>query len=101
MVLGDLTLREQWLAELVNVTRRIAEMRTALRSSLERIGTPGTWDHVTKQIGMFSFTGLTPAQSKAMASKHHVYMTANGRISVAGLTNANVDYVARAIKDVV
>ena len=50
---------------------------------------------------MFSFTGLTPAQSEAMVTKHHVYMTKNGRISVAGLTTANVDYVANAIKDVV
>jgi aspartate/tyrosine/aromatic aminotransferase len=35
-----------------------------------------------------------------MVQKHHVYMTKNGRISVAGLTKANVEYVALAIKDV-
>jgi aspartate/tyrosine/aromatic aminotransferase len=28
-------------------------------------------------------------------------MTGNGRISIAGLTTSNVDYVANAIKDVV
>jgi len=60
LVLNDLNLRQQWLAELVNVTKRIAEMRQLLRQSLEQIGTKGTWDHVTNQIGMFSFTGLTP-----------------------------------------
>jgi aspartate/tyrosine/aromatic aminotransferase len=49
---------------------------------------------------MFSFTGLTPAQSDAMVKKHHVYMTKNGRISVAGLTTSNVPYVAQCIKDV-
>lgn len=49
---------------------------------------------------MFSFTGLTPAQSTAMIDKHHIYMTKNGRISVAGLTSKNVKYVADAIKDV-
>jgi aspartate aminotransferase len=49
---------------------------------------------------MFSFTGLTPKQSDAMVKKHHIYMTKNGRISVAGLTKGNVPYVARAIKDV-
>jgi aspartate aminotransferase len=49
---------------------------------------------------MFSFTGLTVKQSEAMVSKHHIYMTKNGRISVAGLTKANVEYVAKAIKDV-
>ena len=35
-----------------------------------------------------------------MINKHHIYMTGNGRISVAGLTSANVEYVANAIKDV-
>lgn len=49
---------------------------------------------------MFSFTGLSVAQSEAMVSKHHVYMTKNGRISVAGLTTSNVEYVARCMKDV-
>jgi len=69
-------------------------MRKLLRSTLEKIGAKGTWNHVTDQIGMFSFTGLTVKQSEAMVKKHHVYMTKNGRISVAGLTTKNVEYVA-------
>jgi len=77
------------------------EMRILLRAALEKNGAKGTWDHVTKQIGMFSFTGLTQKQSQAMISKHHIYMTANGRISIAGLTTNNVEYVANAIKDVI
>ena len=93
-------MRQQWLNELVMVTQRIDAMRKALRQNLEQIGTKGTWDHVTTQIGMFTFTGLTQKQSQTMVSKHHIYMTANGRISVAGLTHDNVGYVARCIKDV-
>lgn len=100
MILNDPSLRQQWLDELVNVTIRMNEMRKLLRAALERVGAKGTWDHVTNQIGMFSFTGLTTTQSSAMVSKHHIYMTKNGRISVAGLTKQNVEYVARAIKDV-
>ena len=67
---------------------------------MEKVGAKGTWDHVTTQIGMFSFTGLTVKQSQAMVDKHHIYMTKNGRISVAGLTRGNCEYVAKAIKDV-
>lgn len=100
MILNDPNMRQQWLSELVNVTKRMTEMRQLLRQNLEQIGARGTWDHVTTQIGMFSFTGLTPKQSDAMVKKHHIYMTKNGRISVAGLTKGNVPYVARAIKDV-
>ena len=75
-------------------------MRAALRTALEKQGTKGDWSHITNQIGMFSFTGLSVKQSEAMVKKHHIYMTKNGRISVAGLTNKNVGYVAKAIKDV-
>ena len=93
-------MRQQWLNELIMVTNRITSMRQALRKELERIGAKGTWDHVTTQIGMFSFTGLSVKQSEAMVNKHHIYMTKNGRISVAGLTEGNVGYVAQCIKDV-
>lgn len=37
---------------------RVLLMRSELRSRLEALGTPGTWNHITEQIGMFSFTGL-------------------------------------------
>ena len=50
---------------------------------------------------MFSYTGLTPKQSKVLIKKHHIYMTQDGRISLSGLNPSNIEYVARAIKDVV
>jgi aspartate/tyrosine/aromatic aminotransferase len=74
-------------------------MRLLLKEALVKNGAPGTWNHITDQIGMFSFTGLTPEQSTAMVEKHSIYMTANGRISVCGLTEKNVEYVANAIKE--
>lgn len=88
------------MGELQAVTDRMNKMRDLLKGALIKNGTKGNWDHITKQIGMFSFTGLTQKQSEAMISKHHIYMTGNGRISMAGLTSANVEYVANAIKDV-
>lgn len=77
------------------------DMRSALRASLERQGVKGDWSHITTQIGMFSFTGLTVKQSETMVKKHSIYMTKNGRISVCGVTTKNVDYIASCIKDVV
>lgn len=41
------------------MSSRIKDMRAQLRSKLEALGTPGNWEHITKQIGMFSYTGLT------------------------------------------
>jgi aspartate aminotransferase, cytoplasmic len=83
------------------VTNRINDMRNLLKANLIKAKVPGNWDHVTTQIGMFSFTGLSVKQSEAMVKKHHIYMTKNGRISVCGLTKANCEYVAHAFKDVV
>jgi aspartate aminotransferase len=93
--------RAKWLVELKAVTDRMNSMRTALKAALIKNGCKGNWDHITNQIGMFSFLGLTPKQCEQMINKHHIYMTGNGRISIAGLTTSNVDYVANAIKDVV
>ena len=76
------------------------DMRAALRGAIEKKGVKGDWSHITTQIGMFSFTGLTPSQSKAMVEKHSIYMTNNGRISVCGITTKNVDYIAECIKTV-
>ena len=80
---------------------RIKEMRKALRSKLEELETPGTWHHITDQIGMFSFTGLNEEQVQKLQKKFHVYMTKNGRISMAGLNTNNVDYFAEAVDSVV
>ena len=56
-----------------------------MKQKLIDSGSLRNWDHITNQIGMFSFTGLTAEQSDIMVNKYHVYMTQNGRISVAGL----------------
>ena len=44
------------------VSGRIKEMRTGLHEALVRAKAPGDWTHVLKQIGMFSYTGLTTKQ---------------------------------------
>ena len=81
---------------------RIIDMRKALRSKLEELnGKQGSWEHITDQIGMFSFTGLTEKQVAKVKEDAHVYMTKNGRISMAGLNTGNVEYTAKAIDKVV
>jgi len=101
IVLSNPELYQEWRDELLSMSLRIQDMRKALYDELVNLGTPGSWTHITSQIGMFSFTGLTPEQSKVMLEKHHVYMLPNGRISMAGVTSANAKYLASAIDDVV
>jgi len=100
-VLGNADNFEAWRKEMAGMSGRIAQMRKALRENVEKLNTPGTWNHITDQIGMFTFTGLTVNQSNAMMDKHHVYMLTNGRISMAGVASSNVEYIAKAINDVV
>lgn len=76
---------------------RIIEMRNALRNTLEKeLGSKLCWRHVTDQIGMFCFTGLTPAEVAELKEKYHIYLTNDGRISIAGLNSGNVKYVAES-----
>ncbi|CDF35434.1 aspartate aminotransferase [Chondrus crispus] len=100
-ILGDEKLFAEWEGELVKMSARIMDMRVKLKAALEKNATPGNWDRITSQIGMFSYTGLTSQQVTFMREKYHVYMTANGRISMAGLTDDTVQYVADAMKDAV
>ncbi|MCJ1366070.1 Aspartate aminotransferase, cytoplasmic [Acarospora aff. strigata] len=101
LVLNDDALFAEWEANLRTMSGRIKDMRAALRKKLEEMGTPGSWKHITEQIGMFSFTGLNEEQVKKLRDESHVYMTKNGRISMAGLNSGNVEYFAKAVDKVV
>ena len=91
---------ETWLSELKSVSARINAVRTQLAAGLEKNGC-GDWSHITRQIGMFSYTGMSAAQVERMISKWHIYMLKNGRISLAGLNDGNLAYVVQAITDCV
>ena len=140
---------------------RIITMRTALVAGLQKAGSTKNWDHVTSQIGMFCFSGMTPEQVRCtrcvlvhraiiassavcynacsaicasrghahpparthtrthahtdtqththththtqvdrLKTEFHIYMTKNGRISMAGVTSKNVEYLASSMHEV-
>ncbi|GAB4859645.1 L-asparaginase 1 [Ancistrocladus abbreviatus] len=99
-VLSDPNLKNLWLKEVKVMADRIIGMRTALRENLEELGSSLSWEHITKQIGMFCYSGLTPEQVDRLTKEFHIYMTRNGRISMAGVTTKNVVYLANAIHEV-
>ena len=55
---------------------RIIDMRARLRAELEARGSTLSWNHVTDQIGMFCFSGMTGEQVDRLREEHHIYMTA-------------------------
>jgi len=99
-ILSDSELKPQWYKECKEMADRIITMRTLLKNNLEKAGSTRNWDHVTNQIGMFCYTGITPEQVEKMRVEHHVYMTKDGRISMAGVTSGNVEYISNALHKV-
>jgi aspartate/tyrosine/aromatic aminotransferase len=79
---------------------RMAQMRTGLVAALKSHGSVHDWSHVTSQIGMFAYTGLSTAQVDKLQADYSIYMTADGRISIAGLNTHNLDYIADAFHQV-
>lgn len=79
------------------MANRIIKMREQLVAGLKKEGSSHNWQHVTDQIGMFCFTGLKPDQVERLTKEFSVYMTKDGRISMAGVTSGNVGYLAQGI----
>ncbi|KAF5303194.1 hypothetical protein FQA39_LY10107 [Lamprigera yunnana] len=99
-VLSNKTLRSQWLTEVKGMADRIISVRTKLRDNLKNEGSTLDWSHITNQIGMFCFTGMKPDQVERITKEYSVFLTKDGRISMAGVTSKNVEYLAHAMHQV-
>eukprot|EP01119_Soliformovum_irregulare_P000982 TRINITY_DN1072_c0_g1_i1.p1 TRINITY_DN1072_c0_g1~~TRINITY_DN1072_c0_g1_i1.p1 ORF type:complete len:405 (+),score=102.45 TRINITY_DN1072_c0_g1_i1:47-1261(+) len=97
-ILGNPELRKKWEAELKDMAGRIQEMRQRLHDTLAEKGIK--WPHILNQIGMFGYTGMSKEQCEALTKKHHIYLTQDGRISLAGLTSQNIPRFANSVEDV-
>jgi aspartate/tyrosine/aromatic aminotransferase len=91
----------QWEAQIKVMSLRILRMRKMLYDELVRLDTPGTWEHITKQIGMFSYLGLTPKQCRRLVRDFHMYLLETGRANMAGLTDTTALKLGQAIDIVV
>jgi len=99
-ILSDPKLRKQWLVDVKGMADRIISMRAKLKHLLEKEGSTKNWNHIVDQIGMFCFTGMTPEQVDKLTKEYSIYLTKDGRISVAGVSSTNVEYLAHAIHQV-
>ena len=88
---------KDWTIELKGMADRIISMRQQLYEAIQARGTPGDWSHIIKQIGMFTFTGLNKEQVAFMTKEYHIYITYDGRISIASLSSKTVPQLADAI----
>jgi aromatic-amino-acid transaminase len=99
-VLASPELRAQWEQELAGMRDRIRAMRAALVDKLTAAGVKGDLSYITRQKGMFSYSGLSPAQMERLRTEFGIYGVSTGRICVAAINLHNIDYVAKAIATV-
>ncbi|ABO23865.1 amino acid aminotransferase [Shewanella loihica] len=99
-ILGDAELRKLWEEELTQMRERIAEMRVLFVKTLSEQGVEQDFSFISAQNGMFSFSGLNKDQVARLKEEFGVYIVGSGRISVAGMTRANMDTICRAIAQV-
>ncbi|UUX97643.1 amino acid aminotransferase [Aquabacterium sp. J223] len=100
-VLDTPALRAMWEEELAGMRQRIRAMRQAFVAKLTDAGVPGDFGFITRQQGMFSYSGLSAAQMQRLRSEFGVYGVDSGRICVAALNDHNIDHVVQSIAKVV
>jgi len=96
-VLHDSELKLLWEDEVRQMRDRINTMRHLFVETLQEKGVKQDFSFIARQRGMFSFSGLTPEQVKALRDRYSIYIVGSGRISVAGMTEDNMDYLCSAI----
>lgn len=96
-ILTDSSLYATWLKDVKLMAERIIGVRQKLKDNLKKEGSVRDWSHITDQIGMFCFTGMNPTQVEKLTKEFSIYLTKDGRISMAGVTSKNVEYLAKAM----
>ncbi|RZI94687.1 MAG: aspartate/tyrosine/aromatic aminotransferase, partial [Rubrivivax sp.] len=100
-VLGTPALRALWEQELAEMRERIKAMRQKLVDGLKAAGVKEDMSFITRQIGMFSYSGLSKDQMVRLRSEFGIYGTDTGRMCVAALNSKNIDYVCASIAKVI
>ncbi|MGL4899276.1 MAG: aminotransferase class I/II-fold pyridoxal phosphate-dependent enzyme, partial [Shewanella sp.] len=99
-ILGSAELTQQWLDELKVMRDRINGNRAMLVAKLKANGVERDFSFIARQKGMFSFLGISPEQVARLQQEFSIYMVGSSRISIAGISEENVDYLAKSIAKV-
>lgn len=101
IILQDKDLTTEWKEELSQAAGRIEDNRRTLHHLLtQELKTPGSWDHILREKGLFSLLHLQPGKVEELL-KRHLYLPPSGRINVAGLSSNNIEQAAKILDEVV
>ncbi|WEM43384.1 aspartate/tyrosine/aromatic aminotransferase [Photobacterium sp. DA100] len=96
-ILNDAALRAEWEVEVADMRDRIQEMRILFVQTLKDLGVEADFSFIERQNGMFSFSGLSKEQVSRLKDEFGIYIVGSGRISVAGMTKANMQPLCKGI----
>ncbi|GEN22385.1 aromatic-amino-acid aminotransferase [Halomonas cupida] len=99
-ILHSAELEKIWREELTEMRDRINTLRRDFVEALKPYGLDEKYAHIAEQRGMFSYTGLTPEQVDRLRDEFGIYMVRSGRANVAGFSNENLPYIAKAVATV-
>lgn len=99
-ILTEAALRAAWREEVDAMRARIQGLRHEVVGLLREHCPQRDFGFIAAQRGMFSYLGITSSQVQQLRARHHVYMTDDSRMNVAGLRRENLEYFARAIAQV-
>src|ERR1700683_2240304 len=99
-ILEDAALRAAWVAEVAAMRSRISALRSAVVQQLRQHCPQRDFGFIAGQRGMFSYFGISTAQVRELRSRHHIYMTDDSRMNVAGLRRENLEYFACSVAEV-
>lgn len=101
IIANDPKLTEQWRNDLRTIYKRLVDKRIELHDLLIKYQTPGSFDHLLNQNGLFWFSGLSKVQCKLLVEEYHIFIPSNGRVNIAGLNNSNIHYFAKSFSEVI
>ncbi|WP_170452050.1 aromatic amino acid transaminase [Ruegeria arenilitoris] len=96
-ILMDEGLRADWMAELEEVRLSMLGLRRQLADELQRLSGSDRFGFLAQHRGMFSRLGAAPELVEKLRVEHGIYMVGDSRMNIAGLNEATVPILAKAI----
>jgi aromatic-amino-acid transaminase len=100
IILTDPTLRQRWEAEVAEMRERIRTMRELFVKGLADQGVKDDFSFITRQNGMFSYTGFSKDVVQKMRDEYSIYIVGSGRVCLAAMNEKNIPVICQALATV-
>ncbi|XP_072918180.1 aspartate aminotransferase, cytoplasmic-like isoform X3 [Hemitrygon akajei] len=100
-VLNNPAFFTEWQENLKKMAERLMLTKEKLKEELRILGTPGSWEHITKQAGLYIFPGFTGSQINYLMKKLRIYISSDAQINISNVNSQNLAYLASCIHEAV